>query len=87
MKKIRVNIIWQNENVVFEERIFLFCFGQKCMSGKITLIKDSGATNEFEVWIDFIDPTFFKDEFIVGNYFTINESSRVLAKCQIKEIL
>lgn len=66
------------------KKAFLFCFGEKCMSGKIREFKKLNATDEFEIWVDFIEPDFFNKELINSNSFTVNEASKVLGKGKVK---
>lgn len=86
-KGIKGNINWSSKNVQLCERIFLFCFEEKCMSGRINRLIKSKLPNQFEIHVDFIEPEFFKDELIVHNTFTIREASKVLGKGEVIEII
>lgn len=79
-------IKWLSNSVILEKRAFLFCFGEKCMSGRINKLKKTRIDNEFEISVDFIEPDYFKNELVIGNFFTINEASKILGKGEIKEI-
>jgi hypothetical protein len=85
MKDIIGKITWQNHNVILEKRVFLFCFGEKCMSGRINKLKKSDESDTFEICINFIEPSYFHDELVSGNNFTINEASKILATGEITE--
>jgi len=87
MKGLKGSITWQSESVLLEKRIFLFCFGEKCMSGRIDSFQKLNASNQFEIDVEFIEPDFFGNELVLGNNFTIREASRVLGKGEIKGIL
>ncbi|NQX52084.1 hypothetical protein HQN86_00510 [Pedobacter panaciterrae] len=78
------HIIWESVTVLLKERIFLFCFGEKCMSGKISNIVKLDSLNEFEIEVEFIEPDYFADELTPGNSFTIREASKVLGVGKIK---
>lgn len=81
---MKATIKWLSENVLIGERAFLFCFGEKCMSGKIKEFKKLNSFNDFDIWVDFIEPDFFKKELINNNGFTINEASKILGKGKVK---
>ncbi|RXK58565.1 hypothetical protein ESA94_18205 [Lacibacter luteus] len=81
---MKANIEWISQNVSLGKRVFLFCFGDKCMSGRITEFKKIGMVNEFEIWVDFIEPDFFNKELESNNTFTINEASKILGKGEVK---
>lgn len=53
------------------------------MSGRIEKLKESSNDNEFEILVDFIEPDYFKDELIIGDFFTINEASKILTKGEV----
>jgi hypothetical protein len=84
--KMRGKIKWLSNNVIFGKRVFLFCFGEKCMSGRINELKKSSIENEFEILVDFIEPDYFRSELVIGNFFTINEASKILGKGEVKEV-
>lgn len=83
------NINWQSKGVVLAERLILFCFGEKCMTGMITNIKRITTLSlfEFEITVDFIEPDYFRDEAIVGNSFTIREASRILGEGEVMQVI
>lgn len=81
---MKATVKWLSQNVLIGKRAFLFCFGESCMSGKIRELKKLNTTDEFEIWVDFIEPDFFKKELINSNSFTINEASKVLGKGKVK---
>ena len=81
---MKATIKWLSQNVLIGKRAFLFCFGERCMSGKIKELKKLNAADEFEIWVEFIEPDFFKQELINSNGFTINEASKVLGKGKVK---
>jgi len=87
MTDIKGYVKWQSNNVLIGKRVFLFCFGQKCMSGQIVDFQKTNKPEEFEIWVDFIEPDYFQDDFVTDNSFTINEASKILAKGKVKEIL
>ncbi|WP_293916357.1 hypothetical protein [Sphingobacterium sp. UBA5789] len=76
-------ITWLNNKITLKRRVILFCFGEKCMSGRIEKLKESSNDNEFEILVDFIEPDYFKDELIIGDFFTINEASKILTKGEV----
>ena len=76
-------ITWLNNKITLKRRVILFCFGEKCMSGRIEKLKESINDNEFEILVDFIEPDYFKDELIIGDFFTINEASKILTKGEV----
>jgi hypothetical protein len=84
--KMKGKITWLSTNVFLEKRAFLFCFGEKCMSGRISKLKKSSIDSEFEICVDFIEPDYFKSELVIGNLFTINEASKILGKGEVKGI-
>ncbi|MBL7811114.1 MAG: hypothetical protein JNL57_02735 [Bacteroidetes bacterium] len=57
------------------------------MSGKIRDFKKLNTIDEFEIWVDFIEPDYFKEDFVIDNCFTINEASKILGKGKVKEIM
>lgn len=73
-------INWYSENVILEKRVFLFCFGFKCMTGRINTLKKIEHKNEYEIYVEFIEPDYLNNELINGNNFTINEGSKILGK-------
>lgn len=81
---MKAKVMWFSENVVLGERVFLFCFGKKCMSGKVIEISKSNVKGEFFISVEFIEPEYFKNELIEGNIFTINEFLTVLAEGKVK---
>ena len=81
---MKATIEWLSQNVPFGKRVFLFCFGEKCMSGQVKDFKKLSSSDEFEIWVDFVDPDFFRNELTDGNIFTINEASKILAKGKVK---
>jgi hypothetical protein len=83
MDNSKGNIIWESKTVVLGKSVYLFCFGNKCMSGRITDIKQLDNPNEFEIIFDFIQPEYFANELTSGNRFTINEVSNVLGRGEI----
>ena len=70
--QMRAIVRWLSQNVLFKKGIFLFCFENKCMSGKIQELKKLDRESEFEILVDFIEPDFFNNEIANGNCFTIN---------------
>lgn len=77
-------INWSSSKVFLEKRSFLFCFEGKCMSGRVREITQSNIENEYEILVEFIEPDYFKNEIVIGNLFTINEASKILAKGEVK---
>jgi len=80
---MKAKIKWFSQKVLLGERAFLFCFGKKCMSGKVTKISASNINREFSILVEFIKPEFFQDELIEGRIFTINEVSTILAEGEV----
>jgi len=56
------------------------------MSGRINEIQKTNKPNEFKIWINFIEPDYFKDNIVLDNSFTINEASKILGEGKIKGI-
>lgn len=83
MDSFKGNIVWESKTVILGKRVYLFCFGDKCMSGRITSIKQLCDPNEFEIIFDFIQPEYFANDLKLGNSFTINEVSKILGKGKI----
>jgi len=81
---MKATIKWLSQKVLIGKRAFLFCFGEKCMSGKIIELKKIKGIDEFEILVEFIEPDFFREELINTNSFTINEASKVLGKGRVK---
>lgn len=81
---MKAKIRWFSQKVALGERVFLFCFGKKCMSGKVYEISKSKVNGEFLISVEFIEPEYFKDEIIEGNIFTINESLSILAEGEVR---
>ncbi|ATL49404.1 hypothetical protein COR50_20710 [Chitinophaga caeni] len=77
---MRGNIKWESKGVIIGRRAFLFCFGDKCMSGKILDFHQMPEPDKFEIAVSFIEPEFFRAELVVGNKFTIREGYKVLAE-------
>lgn len=73
------NIKWKSSSVILGKSEYLFCFNEKCMSGKITRIKNLRIKDEYEIQVVFIEPDFFKKEALAGSSFTIREASKILA--------
>ena len=82
---MKATIKWLSQNVLIGKSSFLFCFGEKCMSGKIIEIKELNAIDEFEILVNFIDPDYFQEDIVIDNHFTINEASKILGKGKVKE--
>ncbi len=80
---MKATIKWFNQKVQLGERVFLFCFGKKCMSGKVTKISQISINGEFSILVEFIEPNFFEDELIEGHIFTINEVSTILGEGEV----
>ncbi|RYE21838.1 MAG: hypothetical protein EOP51_14655 [Sphingobacteriales bacterium] len=80
---MKATIVWLSETVLLDRRPYLFCFGEKCMSGKITTIEPVDNSDEFVVWVDFIEPMYFEENIVRGNSFTVNEASVVLANGKV----
>lgn len=57
------------------------------MSGRINDFQETNKSDEFDIWVDFIEPEYFHDDLIVENSFTINEASEILGKGEFKEIM
>lgn len=76
----KANIQWESKNVLIGYRAFLFCFGEKCMSGKIKEIQPLAKDDTLNIEVEFIEPSFFSNEALSGSAFTIREASNVLAK-------
>lgn len=83
MGVVKGNVIWESKTVLLKERIFLFCFGEKCMSGRVNVIKKLNYLNEYEIEVDFIEPDYFANELITGNKFSIREASKILGSGKI----
>jgi hypothetical protein len=77
-------IKWE-DSTSLQDRIFLFCIGGKCMSGKIKSYEILSESNRVQIEVNFIEPSYF-DNIQVGNPFTIQEASRVLSEGVIREI-
>lgn len=86
MKYIKCNIHWDKPKKSLNNRIFLFCINQKCMSGKIFDVVELKESGLYEISISFIEPNYFKDELIIGKRITINEASKVLSEGEITYI-
>jgi hypothetical protein len=78
-------IKWTSKKVLLSKSVFLFCFGEKCMSGKIIEFKKLNVMNEFEILVNFIEPDYFKEDIIIDNNFTINEASKILGTGNVTE--
>lgn len=78
---------WKSDKVLIGNRVFLFCFGEKCMSGRIESFQKTAILNEFNIWVEFIKPDYFQDEYVIGKPFTINEASSILAKGKVKDVI
>lgn len=78
---------WKSDKVLIGNRIFLFCFGEKCMSGRIESFQKTDILNEFNIWVEFIKPDYFQDNYVIDNSFTINEASSILAKGKVKDLI
>ena len=87
MNKIIGHIKWESKTVLLAKRIYLFCFDEKCMSGRITDLKELPSTNQFEIRVNFIEPKYFEKEMIRGNYFTVREASKILGQGSIMEVV
>ena len=87
MKGIKGLVNWESKNVLIGKRIFLFCFGMKCMSGIINDYQETTKLNEFEIWADFIEPEYFREDLVINNRFTINEASKILGEGKVTEIV
>jgi hypothetical protein len=88
MKKgISATIVWDSQKVLFDIRVFLFCFSDKCMSGKIVKIEKKVLPNRYKIEVDFFEPSFFEKEAYPNAEFTINEASRVLGRGIVDEVL
>jgi len=85
MDNSKGNIVWESKTVLLGKSVYLFCFADKCMSGRIISIKQLDNPNEFEIIFDFIQPEYFANELTSGNNFTINEASKVLGRGIIKK--
>ena len=76
MGGVKGNVIWERKTVLSKELIFLFCFGEKCMSGKVNGNRKFDYLNEYE--IDFIRPDYFANELItVDNKLIIREVYKI----------
>jgi len=84
---MKATIIWSSKNVLLGKRAFLFCFGEKCMSGKIIELKQINTFDQFEIIVNFIEPDFFEVDLVIGNHFTIRESSKILGEGQVTGIM
>jgi hypothetical protein len=80
------HIIWRSKDVFLDKRVFLFCFGEKCMSGRINKFHRISSQYQFEIDVDFIEPAFFQSDAVVGSYFVIREASNVLGEGTVKEV-
>jgi len=87
MNGIIGDINWKSTNVILDKRIFLFCFNDRCMSGKIKGIRKLRLSKGFEIEVNFIEPDFFKEDAIIGNHFTIQEASKILGEGKVKAIV
>jgi len=78
---------WQSKSVkIVKSTILLFCFEEKCMSGRILKIANRNNLDEFEISVEFIEPNYFLNELVEGNIFTVREASIVLGKGIVIEI-
>jgi hypothetical protein len=57
------------------------------MSGRISDFLKTNKPDEFDIWVDFIEPEYFQDDFVIDNNFTINEASKILGNGKVKEIM
>jgi hypothetical protein len=80
-------IDWLSENVILDNRILLFCIGEKCMSGRVINCQSIEGIHEFEIFVSFIEPDYFVEDLVLGNSFTIREASKVIAKGFITGLL
>lgn len=87
MVDIKGSIEWESSRVLIGKRIFLFCFGQKCMSGRISDFQTTGQSKIYTIWVSFIEPEFFQEDLVIGNCFTINEASNILGKGKVIQIM
>ena len=82
---MKATIIWFSETVVLDKRAYLFCFKDKCMSGRIEELVKLSSFNEYKIFVEFINPDYFKDELVNNNNFTINEASRILGEGRVEK--
>lgn len=68
--------IWNGRNL-------LFCIKQKCMTGRIDSIEETDSNDKFKIKVSFIEPEYFVDVLKVGELFTIQEASRILAEGKV----
>jgi translation elongation factor EF-Tu-like GTPase len=87
MSSLIGRITWKSHDVTLSKRPFLFCFGDKCMSGRIKTLNKVRSDKEFQVEVDFIEPAFFENEAVVGSKFTIREASRVLGEGVVTRLI
>lgn len=87
MEEIVANVRWESETVFLDKRVFLFCIGEKCMSGRINKFKKLESPGDFEIRVDFIEPDYFGRELTLGVIFTVREASKILGEGRIKEII
>jgi hypothetical protein len=84
MKGILADVDWISRHVIISEgSILLFCFDEKCMSGKISVLKCLAENNYFQIEVEFIDGNYFRD--VEAKDFTINEASKVLGYGKVIE--
>ncbi len=69
------------QNLV-NERVLLLCFGEKCMSCRVSNVKNIGE-NRFIFNVEFIEPNYFENELKQKLRFTLRESSIVLGEGKI----
>lgn len=87
MNSIIGNITWKSHSVALSKKPFLFCFNDKCMSGKIKTLRKLKSDKEFEIEVVFIEPDFFEKEAVVDGEFTIREASRILGEGIVTKVV
>lgn len=78
-------ISWDQPNTL-RNRVFLFCVNGKCMSGKIEEYQTLTDIQKVLIKVSFIEPSYFGNDIKLGNYFTIQEASKILAEGIITKI-
>jgi len=68
------------------DRILLFCIEEKCMSGRVNRVRILDD-EKYEIEVTFIEASYFSEELVVGQTIRVQESSKVIAKGKIVDVI
>ncbi|BDD04756.1 hypothetical protein [Aureibacter tunicatorum] len=86
MNYIKCEINWQFGESTLNGRVFLFCIGADCMSGKVLEVKKLVKQNFYELKVSFIEAKYFQNVADVGNKIKIQEASKILSEGVITSV-